>query len=451
MRGHGHVVLVAAVAALAVACLAGALAISDNLPGGSATRVEAVTSTAATLAPGAQVVMAGVRVGRVADVRLVDAGTRIALDISDDRVLPLPEDSTVEVRSRTPIGESYVSITRGQSSAPLPDDQPLTTDSGHEHVDVDQVLSVLQGATRRRARRFIRASGSTLAGHGDDLNDTLRGTTAFVDSSAAVLTTLSAARGQTASLIRRLGDLSDVIHERDAAIRAVAEQGLVTFTALATRDDDLKATLDELPPTLAGLRDTARSLDRASIVAVPVLRDAAVAARQLTPAIARLQPAADRTRQLLLTVGRGVQPLRVAVEHLGDAAPTLHGIVPDIRRATCELNPMLRYLKPYAADAISTVIGLGSAANSYDAVGHLIRLSPVLGENSLAGLPAEVQNATGTLTHAGLLGQISPLSWNPYPPPGKTGTEAAGQGHDVTDAAELKQTGFVYPRVKADC
>jgi hypothetical protein len=112
---------------------------------------------------------------------------------------------------------------------------------------------------------------------------------------------------------------------------------------------------------------------------------------------------------------------------------------------------MLRYLTPYTDDVIATVIGLGSAANSYDAIGHLIRLSPIVGENSLAGMPDSVQAAMRTLMHAGLLSKVSPLSWNPYPEPGKTGTEAAGQGADAKDAEDLKRSGYEYPRIKADC
>jgi phospholipid/cholesterol/gamma-HCH transport system substrate-binding protein len=446
-----HLLTVLAIVALGVACFVAALVLSGNVPGKDSTRVKALTPTAASLAPGAQVVMAGVRVGRVAGVALHDAGTVVDLDIEDQRVLPLPEDSTVAIRSRTAIGENYVAITRGRSRTPLSEDQPLTPNRDEEYVDVDQILSVLQGETQQRARDFIRSSGAALHGRGEALNRTVRGTSDFITSSAPVLTALAQDRGHVASVVGRVGELADAVSERDAAVRSVARDGLVTFRSLASRDAAVRATLAELPPTLRGLRGTSNALRGASAVATPVLRDAGAAAKTLTPAVRRLRPTAQTGRALVRSLDRAIDPLTTTLARLRVAAPEVSKSVPALRQVTCELNPMLRYLTPYTADVLATVVGLGSAANSYDALGHLIRLSPVLGENTLAGMPDSVQAATRTLTHAGLLSKVSPLSWNPYPKPGKTGTEAAGQGAGPRDAEDLKRSGYEYPRIKADC
>jgi phospholipid/cholesterol/gamma-HCH transport system substrate-binding protein len=446
-----HLLTVLAIVGLAAACLVAALALSGNLPGRDSTRVRALTPTAASLAPGAQVVMAGVQVGRVAGVQLRDAGTVIDLDIDDKRVLPLPEDSTVAIRSRTAIGENYVAITRGRSRTPLAEDQPLTANRDEQYVDVDQILSVLQGQTQQRARDFIRSSGAALRGRGAALNRTVRGTSGFITSSAPVLTALAQDRGRVASLVGRLGALADAVSERDAAVSSVVRDGLVSFRAIAARDDAVRDTLAELPPTLRDLRGTSHVLRAASAVATPVLREAGAAARALTPAVRRLRPTAQSGRTLVRSLGRAIDPLTATLDRLRAAAPEVSKTLPGLRQVTCELNPMLRYLTPYTADVVATVVGLGSAANSYDALGHLIRLSPILGENSLAGLPDAVQAATRTLTHAGLLSKISPLTWNPYPKPGKTGTEAAGQGADLRNAEDLKRSGYVYPRIKPDC
>jgi phospholipid/cholesterol/gamma-HCH transport system substrate-binding protein len=446
-----HVVTVVGLLALAAGCLLAAVALSGSSPGRSGTTIKAVTPTAASLAPGAEVVMAGVKVGRVARIQLGAAGTVVDLDIQDRRVLPLPDDSSIAIRSRTVIGENYVAITRGGSRTELAKDQVLEPKPGDEYVDVDQILSVLQGDTRARARQFIRSSGAALEGRGEQFNQTLRGTTRFIDSSAPVLRTLAQDRSHVAVLADRIGRLSDAVSERDGAVQAIAKDGLVTFRALASRDHAVSATLAELPATLRELRSGAAALSSASITAAPVLRDAAAAARALTPAVERLRPAADAGRKLVASVGRAVEPLTGTANRLAEDGPTIGAALPKLRRVACQLNPMLRYLVPYVPDALATVSGLGSAANSYDAIGHLIRLSPIVGENSLAGLPASVEAAATTLMRAGLLGKVTPLTWNPYPDPGKVGTEAAGQGHDVPDANALGSSGYHYPRITADC
>ncbi|HWH95934.1 MAG TPA: hypothetical protein VNT03_18880 [Baekduia sp.] len=61
--------------------------------------------------------------------------------------------------------------------------------------------------------------------------------------------------------------------------------------------------------------------------------------------------------------------------------------MPKVTKVMCQLNPMLRYLEPYTADIVSFANSLGSAANSYDAIGHTIRLIPVINETALLGAP----------------------------------------------------------------
>lgn len=114
---------------------------------------------------------------------------------------------------------------------------------------------------------------------------------------------------------------------------------------------------------------------------------------------------------------------------------------------------MIRYTAPYTDDAIASIVGLGSASNSYDAVGHLIRLTPIVGENSMAGLPDEVTQAAFKLMRSGLLGRASPLTWNPLPKPGVIGTaEASATGkRAISGPKELAASGYKYPRITADC
>jgi hypothetical protein len=93
------------------------------------------------------------------------------------------------------------------------------------------------------------------------------------------------------------------------------------------------------------------------------------------------------------------------------------------------------------------MIGLGSASNSYDASGHLIRVSPLVGENSIPGLlPDSVSSAVLTLRKSGLLGKSIGLGWDPYPPAG--GLRDTKRGLDVAGPTEWKGK---YPRITADC
>jgi hypothetical protein len=117
----------------------------------------------------------------------------------------------------------------------------------------------------------------------------------------------------------------------------------------------------------------------------------------------------------------------------------------------CQLNPMLRYLNPYAKDVLQAVYGLGSSSNSYDATGHLIRLFPVVNESSLFGAPAAVKDAAKLLLASGALFPSKTRSYDPYMKPGVIGKTAASEDGKPFNAEAARDAGFKYTRVTADC
>ncbi len=101
---------------------------------------------------------------------------------------------------------------------------------------------------------------------------------------------------------------------------------------------------------------------------------------------------------------------------------------------------------------ISALGGLGSAANAYDALGHLIRITFVVNDNSLVGLPPWVSTAAYTLMHAGLLSKVGgPLTFDPYPKPGQIGKEHATASDHVIGPSQVPSTGYRFPHVLSDC
>ena len=75
-------------------------------------------------------------------------------------------------------------------------------------------------------------------------------------------------------------------------------------------------------------------------------------------------------------LGAAAPRLQGTLGRLEKLAPPLAAALPHLHKTLCQVNPMLRYAKPYAPDLTAFIVGMGSAANSYDALGHLIRLTP---------------------------------------------------------------------------
>ena len=103
---------------------------SDSYP------VHADFTTAGGLQDGAVVELAGVEIGRVETVRLADYKARVTLKIS--QAIQLQQDTQAAIKTKGLIGERYVEITPGHSTATI---QPGgSIDKTEEPVDIQQLI-----------------------------------------------------------------------------------------------------------------------------------------------------------------------------------------------------------------------------------------------------------------------------------------------------------------------
>lgn len=409
--------------------------------------VSAVIPSGAALAPGSRVTVAGAHVGRVKRVERLGMGARIELQFDDDEVTPLPADSRVQIRQHTPVGENYVSVTIGDSSATIPAGGGLDVEQADEFVDVDRLLSVMKGETRERARDTIQSLGGALDGRGQNLNDLVGEAGAFLPKAREFVDVAHRERQAAARLVDQLGDVAAAIGQRDQAITDIAQRGLVALDALRDQDEALGETLKALPGTLTRVSATADTLRTTSQVATPVVDDATRALRALEPVVGRL-PAATTSGRGVMRELRGAAPvLETTLDRVTALSKPLASALPMLRKTACEVAPILRYSKPYFPEALHILMGLGSSSNSYDATGHLIRLAPIFSENSVSGLPEEMSEGIAKLLYSS---PQTAINFNPYPEPGSLGKVTATSS-TPTGPERMKDTGYTYPRVQADC
>jgi virulence factor Mce-like protein len=447
-----HVATFAAFVAVAFGFLAWFVGLGGGLPSfGETYEVRAVVPTAASLAPGARVTMAGVAVGSVTDVQRRGLGALVHIEVDDDAVTPIPRDSRLRVRQRTPVGENYVTIDAGRSGKDLPSKGVLPMTQAVEYVDVDQILSVFQGQSRDRLRLLIRGAGEAVDGRGAQLNSLVGHGSGALKSGSKVVETLVAQRAEVSRLVEGLGRVSAAIGERDASIRELARSGIATTRAIAARDERVRELLEELPSTLARVRATSGTVSSVTDRSTPVVKNLTAALRDVRPAVQSLQPAAQEGRAVVSRLSAAAPPLTKTLRSLRALSGPASKALPEVSKTLCQANPVIRYARPYTADVISALGGLGSAANSYDAIGHVIRLVPIVSENTLVALPDDVSAAAHRLLKTGLLGKTTGgLNWNPYPKPGRIGKDGADENGFLGPDA-LGKSGFEYPHVEADC
>lgn len=426
------------------------------LPGsGGHYTVHALVPSAESVATGAQVTMAGAPVGKVTRVERRGLGAVVTLEFDDEDVFPLRSDAVAHIRARTPIGENYVEVRPGRATAKVRDGGQLRIASEESFVDVDKLLSTLQGSTRERARKFIQGAAGGLGNRGDELNELLGGLTTTLEEGSTVANTLVAQRRNVGRLVEELGAVAQAISDRQDAVARTAQRGLVAFRAVADRDEALDRLLQELPSTLTTVRDTSSLLRSAADTATPVVAGLADVTRKVRPAVRKLRRAANDGRDVVTELGAASPGLRTTLDRVRSLSTPARPMLAELRRTLCQVNPILRYAKPYTSDIVQLFVNMGSASNAYDAIGHTLRLMPAVNDNTLVGLPPEVSKAAVDLLHSGFMTKLTGLSFQPYMKPGDVGKVRAEDvqhdGKSLVGPDGIRESGFKYPRVEADC
>jgi phospholipid/cholesterol/gamma-HCH transport system substrate-binding protein len=420
-------------------------------PTSSHYEIDAVLPSAgAQLVAGARVTMAGVDVGTVSSVSRRGDGAVVAMDLTDGRVTPLPAGSRVQLRERTPLGEDYISILSGTSRQTVLSGSTIPESQVAGSVDVDQVLSTLRGSARGGTRHLIQSVGGAVDGRGAEVNALVGGTAATLQSGSDLISAVYGERDQMSALIDNLGQLAAGLGERGAEIESLARGGLTTFSAIAARDAALRSLLRILPPALSQVRQTTAKLSSATGVVAPVLANLADTLRAARPAARALAPAAATLQDVLASAGAASTPLQATLGRLVELAPPAMVALPRLRQTLCQLNPMVRYMRPYTPDVLSLIEEFASSTNGYDAISHTVRLTATINDDAIVGLPPSVNTAVQTLLHSGVLGESNRLSFDPYPGPGQAAGAAGAT--TVTGPSDVRPaTGYVYPHVTPRC
>ena len=407
--------------------------------------VRAATLSAGSLGVGASVTIAGIKVGRVTSITQQGDGAVIGMEI-EQKYGPLARDSRFGVRLRTIVGENYVALYPGRGTAMLSSGGLLGPRQDVEQVDVDQILSTLQGGTRAHVQKLIEGFGGGLDGRGTELNSLVGEASGLVVSSAPVTQVLAQDHAEVSRLTDELGELSAAIGRRGADVEQIATGAQKTFTSIATRDTALAQTLERLPAAIAQVRQTTATLRAVTGSAAPVLGNLAVAVDDLDPAVHTLLPAARIGTTVVDELGRTAPALETTLAHVRNIAPPAAAALPQLHALLCQTTPAVRYLSPYWREAPALLEAMGSATNFYFAASHAARLYVTVGEDSIKFFSPPLAAAVHDLANQGAIGIHDTLAYNPFPAPGD-----AGETYSPSDPSGYLADHRPYPRIHAAC
>lgn len=381
------------------------------------------------LVANADVRAAGVKVGVVNSVESDDGReATVELELKDAHA-PIYRDARVLVRTKTLVGENYLDLEPGTPAAgKVPSKGTLSIDRAQDAVQLDQILSALDTPTRRAVSANLRNLGAGLGARGPDLNRLFGSARPAVATGGRALAILDAQRDAVARTIDNTGRVMAAIGGRRDDVRTLATSARRTAQAVASRDRRLGELLRALPSTLRQARSSTARLGAFAAGATPVARDLRVAARDLGPVMEDLGPSTAGARRLLVELPpllRLADPLLQQLRGFSRAAGPAVGGVDAVLR---QLNPALGHLKRYDREVGAFFANVGSALDTYDAVGNVARVHVLFGAGSFGGLSPSARSALDALTAAGGMTEVHQTRSNAYPQPGTVGMPRAPDG-----------------------
>jgi ABC-type transporter Mla subunit MlaD len=416
---------------------------NNGLPFVSTYNLKARVPNANALVKGNEVRIGGARVGVVKSVVPVQTGDgEVAAELNlslDKNVQPLPVNSTMIIRPKSPLGLKYVQIVPGDSSEGFAagDTIPVSA-SRPEPVDIDQFFDMFDEKTRTAIQRNLAGFGNGLAGRGPQLNNAFVALRQLIESGQPALANLVSPSTGFGEFWRALESLS-------ATIAPVAAQQASMFVALdrtfaafarvsrpyiqetiSKGPETLDAAIVDLPALRPFLHDSERFFT--------ALKPGAKALGATSPTIASALRTGIPVLNASPTLNAQLPPTADALLALQQAPGAFNGL--DLLINTNELlAPAIRFIAPAQTTCNYLSVAFRNLASAADDNGlggwiNAIAFQPADGPNSEGG-PASAP-ANGGADSTGAEDPLNHLHSNPYPntaAPGQPKECEAGNEH----------------------
>lgn len=337
------------------------------------------------------VMVAGVRVGKVRELDESNGTARVVVQFDDEAVQPLHTGATVHVRSKSLIEETYLEFVDGDGKA-IPDGGELPTEAVKPGVQLDDVLKSLDKPTRRDLGRSVRSMASATDQSSVDLARVMTGLGDLGRDGHDVLGALAA---QTEDLEQMVGASSKLLAAVDTGrgrVVSLVESADRLAGATSDNHERISATMKKLPPVLDSVRTSTASLSTLSRSLSPVTRDLAEASPMLNKSLDQLPSVTADVRALIPDLDGSLDRAPRTLKAVPGVSEDVTSLIPDLRVDLAELNPMLAFLQPYGRDLAAFFSNWTAMLSNRDVNGHYLRIFPVLNEGSIKGNPLELNN-----------------------------------------------------------
>jgi phospholipid/cholesterol/gamma-HCH transport system substrate-binding protein len=311
------------------------LALPPGVPvlGKDVFEINAELSTAQAVTPGQgqTVNIAGVEVGQISSVKLVNGKAIIGMKI-DRKYDRIYRNATILLRPKTGLKDMVAELTPGsQDAGRLQEGETIPISQTLPDVNLDEVLASLDTDTRDYLRILLGEGATALHGNGRALAQTIRRFEPTAIYARRINEQLARRRENIRRVVHNFSLLSGELGSKDRQVADFVESSNQVFSILASQSANLQESLRLLPQALTTTSATLAKTDRMARVLGPTLQNLRPGARALGPSLAATRPFLTKTTPVLRDQIRPftraalptVKELRPAMQDLAAATPNL--------------------------------------------------------------------------------------------------------------------------------
>lgn len=302
-------------------------------------KAEFETAQAVVPGQGQTIRVAGVRVGDVESVELVDGAGVVTFAIDRD-YLPIYRDATILMRPTTGLKDMFFDLDPGTAAAgEYEEGQVVPMANTAPDVNLDEILEALDGDTRAYLRLLLVGGGEGLEGRDRDLGELLGSLGPLNRDFAKLNSKVRQRREALANLMHYLNQLTTELAKSEGELTRFVQQSRASLSAFAENDPDIQRTVAQLPVTLARGRAALERLQEFAAIMGPAFNELRPFARNLDGlngstrdlAVAVTPVLEDQVRPFVRELRGHVPELRESAERFGQATP-------DLTRLASKLN-----------------------------------------------------------------------------------------------------------------
>lgn len=401
---------------------------NNGLPFVSTYNLKARVPNANALVKGNEVRIGGARIGVVKSVVPVhEADGQVAAELSlslDKSVEPLPDNSTMMIRPKSPLGLKYLQITPGDSNQGFAAGDTIPVKAARpEPVDIDQFFDMFDEKTRKSIQRGLAGYGNAFAGRGPQINNAFVALRMLTESAEPTLATLVAPSTGFGELWRALEALSATVAPvavEQASMFAALDRTFAAFArvsrpyiqeTISKGPETLDTATEDLPALRPFLRDSGRFF--------AALRPGAKVLGETSPTIAAALRAGIPALNRSPSLNAQIPPTADALLAFQQSEGVFNGL--DLLIDTNELlGPAIRFIAPaqttcnYLSLAFRNIASASSESNGVGGWINAISFQPPEGTNNEGGQASAPANG-GEPAGSNFGIPLNHLHSNPYP------------------------------------